>query len=78
MKQIQLAHLYKHGRFYGYGIAVDGQLLTNQVAVSIETKPNQPAIIHVDYNLSSEAVNNSIDIELGKGSNREGVGNSSS
>lgn len=44
MKQIQLAHLYKNGKFYGYGIAVDGQLLTNQVAVSIETKPNQLTI----------------------------------
>lgn len=65
MKQIQLAHLYKNGGFYGYGIAVDGQLLSNQVAVNIETRTNQPAIIiHVDYNLSTEAVNNSIDIEL--------------
>lgn len=72
MRQIQLVHLYKNGKFYGYGIAVDGQLLSNQVAVNIETKANQPAIIHVDYNLSSEVVNNSIDIELGKGSNREG------
>lgn len=49
MKQIQLAHLYKNGEFYGYGIAVDGQLLTNQVAVSIETKPNQPPRIYVDF-----------------------------
>ncbi|MWN32104.1 MULTISPECIES: hypothetical protein [unclassified Gilliamella] len=66
MKQIQLAHLYKNGGFYGYGIAVDGQLLTNQVAVSIETKPNQPPRIYVDFYLDSEAVNNPIDIELGK------------
>lgn len=75
MKQIQLAHLYKNGRFYGYGIAVDGQLLSNQVAVNIETKPNQPAIIHVDYNLSSEAVNNSINIELSNKSNQKEFNN---
>ena len=36
MKQIQLAHLYKNGKFYDYDIAVDGQLLSNQVAVNIE------------------------------------------
>ncbi|MFQ1017471.1 hypothetical protein [Gilliamella sp. BG7] len=78
MKQIQLAHLYKNGEFYGYGIAVDGQLLTNQVAVNIETKPNQLTIIHVDFKLDSKAVSNPVDIELDNNSNREGVGNSSS
>ncbi|OCG59916.1 hypothetical protein A9G41_12295 [Gilliamella sp. Nev5-1] len=64
MKQIQLAHLYKHGRFYGYGIAVDGQLLSNQVSINIETKPNQLPRVCVDFNLDCEVVNNPVDIEL--------------
>lgn len=72
MRQIQLAHLYKNGKFYGYGIAVDGQLLTNQVVVNIETKPNQLASIHVDFKLDSKVVSNPVDIELSKKSNREG------
>jgi hypothetical protein len=76
MKQIQLAHLYKHGRFYGYGIAVDGQLLSNQVAVSIETKPDQLPRICVDFNLDSDAVNNPVEIEL-TGKNNKPLINSS-
>ena len=72
MKQIQLAHLYKNVKFYGYGISVDGQLLSNQVAVTIETKPNQPAIIHVDFKLDSTAVSNLVDIELNNNINKIG------
>ena len=31
MKKIQLAKLYRGSRFYGYGLAVDGELLHNQI-----------------------------------------------
>ena len=69
MRQIQLAHLYKNGKFYGYGISVDGQLLSNQVAVTIDMEPNQPAIMHVDFKLDSKVVSNLVDIELNNNSN---------
>lgn len=65
MKQIQLASLYKNGKFYGYGIAVDGELLSNQINTDIETKGiREPPIIKAEFNLTTEMIKNPIDIEL--------------
>lgn len=64
-KQIQLANIYKHGRFYGYGIAVDGELLDYQLNTNIETKGiHKPPIIKAEFSLTTEMIKNPIDIEL--------------
>lgn len=65
MKQIQLANLYKGGRFYGYGIAVDGELLDYQLNTNIETKGiRKSPIIKAEFILTTEMIKNPIDIEL--------------
>ena len=64
-KQIQLANIYKRGRFYGYGIAVDGELLSNQLNTNIETQGIRgPPIIKAEFCLTTEMIKNPIDIEL--------------
>lgn len=64
-KQIQLANIYKRGRFYGYGIAVDGELLSNQLNTNIETQGiREPPIIKAEFCLTTEMIKNPIDIEL--------------
>lgn len=40
MKHIQLAKLYRSGEFFGYGLAVDGELLNQQVDTNILTEAN--------------------------------------
>ena len=74
-KQIQLANIYKRGRFYGYGIAVDGELLSNQLNTNIETQGiREPPIIKAEFCLTTEMIKNPIDIELPN--TGEGEGNS--
>lgn len=64
-KQIQLAKLYKGGRFYGYGIAVDGELLKDQAITNIETKGiHKPPIIKAEFCLTRKIIENQIFIEL--------------
>ena len=35
--KFQVAKVYRYGRFMGYGIAVDGNLLDGQVSTTVDT-----------------------------------------
>lgn len=64
MKKIQLAKLYRGSRFYGYGLAVDGELLHNQIGNIIETNAHKLPVIKIDFYLDDETISNSVVIEL--------------
>ncbi|WP_272681828.1 hypothetical protein [Providencia sp. PROV129] len=38
-QQVKLSKLYKGGKWMGYGLSVDGQLLSGQIDLSITTTP---------------------------------------
>lgn len=62
--KIQLAHLYRDNIFIGYGIAVNGKLLSNQVATAIDTSPTDPPTVRVTLRLSSEMNDNPVRIDI--------------
>ncbi|HHQ4311110.1 TPA: hypothetical protein ACSP7Z_001733 [Serratia fonticola] len=63
-KPIQLAHLYKGGRFFGYGLTVDGELLEQQVETTITTAPGEIACIAATFRLTNEMVENPVRVNL--------------
>ncbi|HFV9291652.1 TPA: hypothetical protein ACIAIE_001458 [Serratia fonticola] len=63
-KPIQLAHLYKRGRFFGYGLTVDGELLEQQVETTITTSPGEIACIAATFRLTNEMVESPVRIDL--------------
>lgn len=64
MKHIQLAKLYKGRTFFGYGVAVDGELLEQQVDSNIITEPNKLPIITASFHLKEQQAENPIIIHL--------------
>ncbi|KQN56734.1 hypothetical protein [Erwinia sp. Leaf53] len=60
----QLAHLYHGSRFIGYGIAVDGKLLSNQVATVIDTDATEPPTMRVTLRLDDEMNGNPVKIDV--------------
>lgn len=60
----QLAHLYRGGVFIGYGIAVDGKLLSNQVATVIDTSATGQPTMSVTVSLSDEMNANPVRIDV--------------
>lgn len=67
MKQIQLANIYRDGQFYGFGAAVDGELLSHQRSATIETNGfgrAKTSVITVQFILTPEMIKNPVDIEL--------------
>jgi hypothetical protein len=64
MKHIQLAKLYKGRTFFGYGVAVDGELLEQQVDSNIITEPNTLPIITASFYLKEQQAENPIIIHL--------------
>lgn len=62
--KIQLAKLYRRGNFFGYGIAVNGELLDCQVATDIKTEANEIAKVVAVFNLTAEHAENQITIDL--------------
>ena len=64
MKHIQLAKLYRSGEFFGYGLAVDGELLEQQVDTNISTKPNESPFITASFYLKEQQAENPITIHL--------------
>ncbi len=64
MKHIQLAKLYRSGEFFGYGLAVDGELLEQQVDTNISTKPNELPYITASFYLKEQQAENPIIIDL--------------
>lgn len=64
MKKIQLAKIYRGDLFKGFGIAVDGELLEQQVSTGIESNSTDlPAIVATFY-LKDEQVENAIHIQV--------------
>ena len=63
-KHIQLANLYKGTEFFGYGLAVDGELLEQQVDTNISTKPNELPYITASFYLKEQQAENPIIIDL--------------
>lgn len=63
-KHIQLAKLYKGTEFFGYGLAVDGELLEQQVDTNISTKPNELPYITASFYLKEQQAENPIIIDL--------------
>lgn len=63
-KHIQLAKLYKGEEFFGYGLAVDGVLLEQQVDTNISTKPNELPYITASFYLKEQQAENPIIIDL--------------
>ncbi|QUT13478.1 hypothetical protein [Rahnella inusitata] len=63
-KHIQLAKLYKGKEFFGYGLAVDGELLEQQVDTNISTKPNELPYITASFYLKEQQAENPIIIDL--------------
>ncbi|MES4613015.1 hypothetical protein V2154_10565 [Ewingella sp. CoE-038-23] len=64
MKQIQLAKLYKRGMFWGYGIAVEGELVGQQVESNIITEPNKLPIITASFYIKEQQAENPVTINL--------------
>lgn len=60
----QLAKLYRGGRFFGYGIAVGGLLLDDQVSTTIDTDAKNLPIVTAIFHLSNEHSENQPRIDL--------------
>ncbi|WP_122095693.1 hypothetical protein [Rahnella sp. Larv3_ips] len=63
-KHIQLAKLYRSGLFYGYGIAVDGELLEQQIDTNIISEANKMPSITARFRLKEQQAENPIIIDL--------------
>lgn len=47
-KKVQLAHIYRGQIFLGYGVAVDGLLISQQLSATVNTEPaTMPSITAV-------------------------------
>lgn len=64
MKHIQLAKLYRTGQFIGFGLAVDGELLEQQVDTNISTDPSKLPYITANFYLKEQQAENPIIIDL--------------
>ncbi|HGC6390690.1 TPA: hypothetical protein ACI00M_003894 [Cronobacter dublinensis] len=63
-KKVQLAQIYRGQRFIGYGVAVDGVLLSQQLSTSINTEPGTVPSITAVLGLDAEANENPVRINL--------------
>lgn len=65
--KLQIAKLYRGERFMGYGLAVDGKLLDQQLSTIIDSSPGEIPIITATFNMTSEQAENQIIINLTDG-----------
>ncbi|EGT5708796.1 hypothetical protein SMD51_002261 [Cronobacter sakazakii] len=63
-KKVQLAHIYRGAAFLGYGIAVDGALLSQQLSTKIDTDAASIPAITAVFNLDAEMNENPVKIDL--------------
>lgn len=65
-KQVKLSKMYRDGAFVGYGLSVDGQLLSNQLELRIEpsTKRKPSPRIEVVFGSNTEMMDDAPDIHL--------------
>lgn len=70
-KRAQLAHIYRGKAFIGYGIAVNGELLSQQLSTTIDTDAaSRPAITAV-FNLDAEMNENPVKIDLNESDSQQ-------
>ena len=62
--KFQVAKVYRYGRFMGYGIAVDGNLLDGQVSTTVDTDAKGIPLITAVFNMNNEHAENQITIRL--------------
>ncbi|ENZ8120910.1 MULTISPECIES: hypothetical protein [Klebsiella pneumoniae complex] len=62
--KFQVAKVYRYGRFMGYGIAVDGNLLDGQVSTTVDTDAKGIPLITAVFNMKNEHAENQITICL--------------
>ncbi|WP_454740926.1 hypothetical protein [Citrobacter freundii] len=65
--KFQIAKLYRGERFMGYGLAVNGQLLDNQVSTVIDTQSRELPTVTAVFNLDKNHAENQISIDLHNG-----------
>jgi len=63
-KKVQLAHIYRGSVFLGYGIAVDGVLLSQQLNTKIDTDAASIPAITAVFNVDAEMNENPVKIDL--------------
>jgi len=64
MKKIQLAKIYHGDLFKGFGIAVDDELLAQQVCTTIESNGTDLPTFVTTFYLKDEQVDNAIRIQV--------------
>lgn len=64
IKPIQLAHLFKGGRFFGYGLAVDGELLEALAETKVVTMPGGLPRIDATFHINNEMIENPVRVDL--------------
>lgn len=69
----QIAKVYRCGHFFGYGIAVNGELLDGQASTSVATEANGIATITAVFNMNNEHAENQITIHFDGWGNSETV-----
>lgn len=62
--KLQLAKIYRGDTFLGYGVAVDGALVDQQINTNIISSANELPIINVQFTLRAEQVEDPITITL--------------
>ena len=63
-KKVQLAHIYRGQILMGYGVAVDGVLLSQQLSTTVNTEPACMPSITAVFSLDANMNENPIRIEL--------------
>lgn len=60
----QIAHIYRNGRFFGYGLAVNGELIDWQLSADISSKPNELPKMTVEFVIDNQMTENPVRIDL--------------
>ncbi|MEI9600243.1 hypothetical protein [Moellerella wisconsensis] len=64
-QQVKLSKLFKNGRWIGYGLTVDGKLLSNQKELSLTTTPlGENNSVVVEFAWRPSVVEDAPDIHL--------------
>ncbi|GAA0468288.1 hypothetical protein GCM10009413_00390 [Tatumella punctata] len=62
--QPQIAHIYRNGRFCGYGVTVDGELIDRQLSAGIHCSPDDISKVTVTLSVDNEVIENPVRIDL--------------
>lgn len=64
MINLQIARIYRNNTFLGYGIAVNGELLPEQMSTDIQTEPGQQALMSVVFRMTEKMVEGAVRVEV--------------